>query len=70
MVPALSSGLSPVRSAFDNGIVALVQETQTTPAVTMVATFQAGSLYEPAELPGHDSAPHPAGAESQGLELP
>jgi zinc protease len=52
MKPALARGLSPTRTAFDNGSVVIVQETPTTPAVTMLATFLGGSLYEPGELPG------------------
>jgi zinc protease len=52
MLPAVARGLSPMRTALDNGPVVIVQETATTPAVTLLATFQAGGLYEPAELPG------------------
>jgi zinc protease len=45
-------GLSPDRTVLDNGAVVLVQETPTTPAVTILATFLAGGLYEPQDLPG------------------
>jgi zinc protease len=49
---ALIRGLSPVRSVLDNGAVVIAQETSTTPAVTMMATFLAGGIYEPPDLPG------------------
>jgi zinc protease len=49
---ALTRGLSPVRSVLDSGVVVLVQRTTTTPAVTINATFQAGGIYEPPDLPG------------------
>jgi zinc protease len=50
--PTLSSSLSPVRATLDNGAVVIVQETSATPAVAINATFLAGSLHEPADLPG------------------
>ncbi len=43
---------SPERSVLDNGAVLLVQETTTTPAVTIDAAFRAGSVYEPPDVPG------------------
>jgi zinc protease len=49
---ALTRGLSPVRSVLDSGVVVLVQRTTTTPAVNINATFQAGGIYEPPDLPG------------------
>jgi zinc protease len=49
---AVTRGLSPVRSVLENGAVVLVQPTNTTPAVTINATFRAGGIYEPADLPG------------------
>jgi zinc protease len=52
MTPTLASCLSPVRATLDNGAVVVVQETSATPAVAINATFLAGSLYEPAHLPG------------------
>jgi zinc protease len=52
MNPALTSGLSPVRQLLPNGAVAIVQETATTPAVAMNATFLAGGMNEPDELRG------------------
>lgn len=45
-------GLSPERTVLGNGAVVIVQETPTTPAVTILATFLAGGLYEPPDLPG------------------
>lgn len=50
--PALASGLAPVRQTLDNGAVVIVQETSATPAVSLNATFLAGSLYEPDDLTG------------------
>jgi len=52
MTTALTRGLSPARKVLDYGAVVIVQETSTTPAVTILATFLAGGLYEPLELPG------------------
>jgi zinc protease len=49
---ALTRGLSPVRTVLPNGAVVLMHETSTIPAVTMLATFQAGSVYDPPDLPG------------------
>ena len=52
MTPAAASGLSPVRRVLANGPVVLVQETSFSPAVTITASFRAGSLYEPDALVG------------------
>ena len=52
MTTAAIRGLSPARTVLDNGAVVIVQETATTPAVTILATFLAGGLYEPPDLPG------------------
>lgn len=52
MTTAAIRGLSPERTVLDNGAVVIVQETATTPAVTILATFLAGGLYEPADLSG------------------
>jgi zinc protease len=52
MIPALARGLSPVRTAFGNGSAVIVQRTTTAPAVTILASFLAGSVYEQAALPG------------------
>ena len=52
MTTAAIRGLSPQRTVLDNGAVVIVQETPTTPAVTILATFLAGGVYEPPDLPG------------------
>jgi zinc protease len=52
MTIGTARGLAPVRTALDNGAVVIVQETTAIPAVTIDATFLAGSVYEPADLPG------------------
>ena len=52
MATALRRGLTPVRTVLDNGAVVLVQETSTIPAVTLMATFLAGSVDDPAGTPG------------------
>ena len=52
MAPTLAKGLSPVRQELANGAVVLVQETAMTPAVTISATFRAGSVFDPPDLPG------------------
>jgi zinc protease len=43
----LSRGLSALRAPLGNGAVVVVQETSMTPAVTISASFQAGSLFDP-----------------------
>jgi zinc protease len=48
----LARGLRPVRAELDNGVVILAQESRTAPAVSINATFFAGSTQDPAELPG------------------
>ena len=52
MAATLAQGLSPVREELANGAVILLQETSMTPAVTISASFRAGSIFDPAELPG------------------
>src|SRR5690349_16565772 len=52
MSSTLAAGLSPVRQTLGNGAVVIVQETSATPSVSINAMFQAGSLYEPDDLPG------------------
>jgi zinc protease len=49
---AVTRGLSPVRQVLPNAATVLVQETAFSPAVTISASFRAGSLYEPDELTG------------------
>ena len=48
----VARGLVPERTVLDNQAVVIVQETTTTPAVTIDATFRAGNVYEPPDLPG------------------
>jgi zinc protease len=52
MAATLAQGLSPVREELANGAVILVQETSMTPAVTISATFHAGSIFDLPERPG------------------
>ncbi len=52
MSPTLATGLSPVRETLGNGATVIVQETVATPAVSISAQFQAGSLYEPPDIAG------------------
>jgi zinc protease len=46
MSTTATRGLSPTRSVLSGGTVVIVQETATTPAVTINATMQAGGAYE------------------------
>ena len=52
MIPAVTSGLAPVREVLANGAVLIVQETAFSPAVTLHMAFRAGSLEEPDDRPG------------------
>ena len=52
MTTAAVRGLSPVRTVLASGAVAIVQETSTTPAVTINATVRAGGVHEPSDRPG------------------
>jgi zinc protease len=52
MSTTVAAGLSPVRVTLDNGAVVIVQEASATPAVSINATFLAGSIYEPDALTG------------------
>ncbi len=52
MTTGLARGLAPERATLGTGAVVLVQETTTTPAVTIDASFRAGSVAEPHALPG------------------
>jgi zinc protease len=47
MTTAVHPGLAPSRETLSNGAVVLAKETHATPAVTISATFRAGSLYDP-----------------------
>lgn len=52
MTGALARGLCPVRAVLPNGLVLLAQENPTAPAVAINASFDAGSLHDPLDLPG------------------
>jgi zinc protease len=52
MRATLTRGLAPARAVLSNHAVVIAQETAMTPAVTISAAFRAGSVHEPAELPG------------------
>jgi len=52
MSVALRRGLEPVRSVLPGGAVVIVQETPLASAVSINATFRAGSLHETDELTG------------------
>jgi zinc protease len=45
-------GLMAAREVLSNGVVVLVKSTHATPAVTISASFDAGSLHDPMSLPG------------------
>lgn len=48
----IASALRPIRTELDNGVVLLAQESRTSPAVSINATFLAGSAQDPPEVPG------------------
>lgn len=52
LVPAAGSGLAPVRSTLDNGVVVLAKETRKTPAVAINLAVRAGSICDPPGAPG------------------
>ena len=52
MTTGLRRGLSPVRTMFANGAVVVAQPTAMAPAVTIDCAFDAGSLFDPPDLPG------------------
>ena len=52
MATELTRGLSPARATLANGAVVLVQQTSMAPAVTIDCAFDAGSIYDPVDLPG------------------
>lgn len=47
MTTVVHQGLTPNRYTLANGAVVIAKETHTTPAVTISATFRAGSMYDP-----------------------
>jgi zinc protease len=52
MTTTLHKGLAPVRVVLPNGAVVIAKQSQTTPAVTIQASFQAGSVFDPPEHSG------------------
>jgi zinc protease len=52
MTATLERGLSPLRAVLPNGIGLLAQENRAIPVVAINATFDAGSINDPDELPG------------------
>jgi zinc protease len=46
------AGLAPSRRVLRDDLVVTIKENRTIPAVTLNAAFQAGSVHEPAHLPG------------------
>jgi zinc protease len=52
MSSTVAAGLSPHRTVLDNGAVVIVQEAAATPAVSIDATFLAGSVCDPEPLTG------------------
>jgi zinc protease len=49
---ASNTGLAPVRTVLDNGVVVIAKETRMTPAVTINLAVRAGSICDPADAPG------------------
>jgi zinc protease len=52
MASTLASGLAPVRHTLESGATVIIQETSATPAVSINATFLAGSVDDPDDRPG------------------
>jgi zinc protease len=52
MPSTLGTGLAPVRTVLDNGVVVIAKETRTTPAVTINLAGRAGSVCDPPDAPG------------------
>ncbi len=55
MATTLQRGLAPVRHVLENGAVVLAKHSPATPAVTVHASFAAGSIYDP---PGQSGVAH------------
>ena len=47
MTTAMHRGLAPVRAVLGNGVVVITKESPTTPAVTVHASFSAGTIFDP-----------------------
>src|SRR5215475_599520 len=45
-------GLAPVRSILDNGVRVIAKHSSATPAVTVHASFEAGTVFDPSHEPG------------------
>jgi zinc protease len=52
MTTTVPAGLSPTREVLDNGAVVIAKHAATTPALTIHATFTAGTIFDPPGLPG------------------
>jgi zinc protease len=52
MTVAAHRGLAPVRAVLPNGAVLIAKQSPTTPAVTVHASFRAGTEFDPPSLPG------------------
>jgi zinc protease len=52
MSAVTARGLSPVRQVLGNGVVVIAKHSPTTPAVTIHASFAAGTIYDPPSQPG------------------
>jgi len=52
MTAVTYTGLAPVRSVLDNGAVVIAKHATATPAITMHASFDAGTIFDPPEYPG------------------
>ena len=52
MTTLARAGLAPTRARLDNGLVVLAKQTTSTPAVTLHVMCGAGTVHDPADLPG------------------
>jgi zinc protease len=52
MTPVADRGLSPSRSVLDNSAVVIAKRSPTTPAVTVHASFRAGTIHDPPRQAG------------------
>ena len=52
MISARLRGLAPVRVVLGNGAVVIAKQSPVTPAVTVYASFRAGTIVDPPNLPG------------------
>jgi zinc protease len=78
MTAVTYTGLAPVRSVLDNGAVVIAKHAPATPAITLHASFDAGTIFDPPEYPGvshfvsrtidRGTAQHHADEIAEGLE--